>query len=427
VTATAPREPDHDTNGEPDETEFALELDEFLELKMEPPPPILGTSRNAILVVGGLHIIAGQEGIGKTTLTLDLAFSLASGVDWLGWKVPAPVSLLLIENEGPQHAFREKLREKREHWPHELHGRIYVQTWNWGGLSFGDVEANAKARAFLDEYTVDVVIGDPLDSLGAEGVGSPADVREFKKLLVPLGLQTTTAFVLLHHLQHNISTDEEVKQLSGVWGRPADLIMTVKSTGRPDQLRVNPAKPRWARDTFRPVVAGMIRETSGFERLGEEGDAKLLEDEIAKLLADGTWRTVTKIASKQEGGIGARRETVESCLRGNGHMFTWLTGREVGMSPRAVVWQLIENKDLRPETRDEDPTGAKAELAQARLDLSAAGEPTDTLSAAEGRMGTDTDNGPVGRPGPWDESGPVDSEGEPDFTAQDESFPWDER
>ena len=51
---------------------------------------------------GGLALIGGQAGSGKTTFAIDAAFHLAGGVDWLGWKVPEPLRVLVIENEGPR-------------------------------------------------------------------------------------------------------------------------------------------------------------------------------------------------------------------------------------------------------------------------------------------------------------------------------------
>ena len=46
-------------------------------------------------------MVYGDGGAGKTTLCLDLACHLAGGDEWLGIDVAAPLSVLLIENEGP--------------------------------------------------------------------------------------------------------------------------------------------------------------------------------------------------------------------------------------------------------------------------------------------------------------------------------------
>lgn len=409
MTATAPLEPS--TNGEPqDETPFALELGEFIALQVEPPEPLLGDRRNTIIPVGGLGLIAGKEGIGKTTLILDLSLHLASGLDWLGFEVPRPVNVCIIENEGPQHAFRTKIAEKVAAWhgPTErdpdgigfaFPGRIYVQTWNWGGLSFKDPEARERVRAHLEDAEIAVVIGDPLDTLGVEGVGSPEDVRKFREHLTTLGLYVDRAFIFLHHLSHHTDGKDELEQISGVWGRPADAILTVKAMHRPDMIRLNPAKLRHARDTVRPVVVGLVRNTGGFELLAEEGDPRLLESDIADLLDDGVWRTYPEIAEKGKGGIGGRGPDIKACLFSNPHLFTSRPGKEVlgvdgkPRSSKAVLWQLLKNHDNLPEPPEES-------------------DPSEPLSAPLSLDGEwtmdDPDPTPADVTGAQDESGRVD-------------------
>jgi hypothetical protein len=88
------------------------------------------------------------------------------------------------------------------------------------------------------------------------------------------------------------------------------------------------------------MIVGLVRETAAVERLGEEGDPRLLEEEIAELLGDGKPRTRDEISTKSKGGIGARKEAVEACLTGNAHLFRSVPGNEVGRSARATVWLL---------------------------------------------------------------------------------------
>ena len=141
---------------------FALSLDDYIAQEDESPQPLLGDERNAFIPQGGLVILGGGPGIGKTTLILDLSLHLASGLDYLGATVSRPLRILLVENEGPQSMFREKLRHKREHWEHEISGGVYVQRWRWGHFSFADRDAAERAREFVEHEHIDLVIGDPL-------------------------------------------------------------------------------------------------------------------------------------------------------------------------------------------------------------------------------------------------------------------------
>jgi nucleoside-triphosphatase THEP1 len=331
---------------------FALSLDEFIAQQVETPVPLLGDDRNTIIPAGGLVLIAGRPGIGKTTLAVDLAFHLASGLDWLGFKVARPLRVLLIENEGPVQMFRDKLRHKQEHWLHPLKGGIDVQTWRWGCFSFRANDARERIFDALAERAVDVVIGDPLGTLGMEGVGSPEDVRNFVGSLVELGLTRTRAFVFSHHFRKEGGADE-ITQLQGAWGGPLDTLITLKETQRTDEIRLNVPKLRHGRDALKPLVVGLIRETASFKLLGEEGGLRPLAQEIAELLADGEWRTRDEIARKSKGGIRARAEDVEACLAGNAHLFRSGPGDEHGRSSRATLWQLVPAPGTsRDECRD---------------------------------------------------------------------------
>ena len=247
---------------------LALRLRDFLDLDLKPQPALLGTEDDAIIPMGGLVILAGMPGAGKTTLVIDFAFHLASGRDWLGIPTPRPANLLFVENEGPQHKFQNKLRRKAELWQHETGGDIHVHVWRWGSFSFGDQDALAMMLDYLDEHDIHVIVGDPLDTLGAQGVGSPEDTRAFVSLLPPLGLTKNRSFLFLHHFRKEVSVSE-INQVSGAWGGRLDSLLVLKETEQPDELRLSFPKLRWA-DQRQPLILGKIKNTASFEVLAEE-------------------------------------------------------------------------------------------------------------------------------------------------------------
>ena len=75
---------------------------------------LLGEPEKVFLAKGSLFMVYGLEGSGKSTWTLDGLVYLAAGVDWLGIKVPRPVRICIIENEGPPSLFQQKLWTKVE-------------------------------------------------------------------------------------------------------------------------------------------------------------------------------------------------------------------------------------------------------------------------------------------------------------------------
>lgn len=250
---------------------LAVSLDDFLAIDFQAPDSFLGTNDDCLLPAGGLAIVAGMPAVGKTTLIIDLAFHLASGVDWLAIPVPKPLRIMIIENEGPQHRFQLKLRQKKLSWPHPIQGELQIQTWRWGDFTFRD--ATNYFRDHLDEHDIDIVIGDPLDTLGPQGVGGPDETRDFVALLTPLGLTANRAFVFLHHFRKELAI-HELNQVSGSWGGRLDTLLTLKAGDKDEESRLAFPKVRWGTQhpERKPLILGKLAPQLAFEILAEQSD-----------------------------------------------------------------------------------------------------------------------------------------------------------
>jgi hypothetical protein len=369
--------------GEPGEFDgpVFLGVHEFASKTYAPPEPLLGTDETAILARGSFNLLAGRPGTGKTTLLLDVVCHLAAGIPWPPadeserapdpWPCPRPLNCAIIENEGPQEMFKAKVEDKLSHFPHPIVGedgrpRIFVHTLHWGAFSFADRLLVEKARRELDEHQIDLVIGDPLASLGLEGVGSPAETTAFIQQLRPLGLGTHRAFLFLHHFRERAERDEdELSRLSGAWGGHLDTLLTLAATGKEDHARLAYPKIRWnkARPP-QPIILGKVFRTRSFEALAAESDAGLLEPVIAKWLEDHRaaeggkgklgWETETVIAK----GIGARRSHVAKCLEGAQHLFAQAskeTKMELKARGNAKLWGLAGWQEYGVDVDSENP------------------------------------------------------------------------
>src|SRR5207248_9950896 len=135
----------------------AVPLDAFLAAHDgDPAECLLGTPDDAILPVGGLLLLAGREGVGKSTLALDAAFHLASGLPWLGLPVPRPLRVLLIQNEGPCEPFRRKLQRKADSWSSPLLGGIFVHVDPWGCVSLASGMHGDTIRDYIESEKIDL-------------------------------------------------------------------------------------------------------------------------------------------------------------------------------------------------------------------------------------------------------------------------------
>jgi AAA domain len=328
------------------ERPFALPLDEFIAAKSETPPALVGDETENLLPAFGLMILFAKGGKGKTTLIVDAALHFASGIDWLGFTIDRPLRVLFIENEGPREPFRAKLELKRKLWQHEIGGAVFVQTFEWGAFTLADTGDVERLHAYCADNEIDVVIGDPLDSLGVDGVGSPEDTRKFMALMGQAGLFRAVAFLLLHHPRKEGSRDE-LDEVSGAWGgKPDTMLRLDKLDG--NRARLSFPKVRWSRRGTRPAyILAFDPDTEGFTVAHEEeAEERDYLAELEELLADGTWRTSREIASpKEDGGIGASRDRIETLLANNPDLFISRNGKDVGRSARSTVWQLARGSE----------------------------------------------------------------------------------
>jgi AAA domain/Bifunctional DNA primase/polymerase, N-terminal len=235
---------------------FSLPVAEFVAAKHDAPPALIGTDDDCLLPARGLGMIVGRGGKGKTSLVVDLALHAAAGVDWLGIPIGRPLRVLLLENEGPREMFRRKLERRLASWEHELDGRLHVHVQSWAGFKLEDAGVAELNRA-CDELGIDLVIGDPLDSLGMEGEGSPSEARRMVDRLKAAGLAALRAWLLLHHTRKANDVDA-VDAASGDWGGRPDLSpQTRQARGQPRPAHVPESalgRPRTRRphSHFRP-------------------------------------------------------------------------------------------------------------------------------------------------------------------------------
>lgn len=363
---------------------FAISIADFITDVGKSPPPLIGSVDDCILPAYGLLLLIAKGGKGKTTLTIDAILHLASGIRWLGIEVPRPLRVLLIENEGPREPFRRKLERRLGNWRHPLKGEIFVYAENWGQARLDADSFIDRLNDFVGREQIDLIVGDPLDTLGMEGNGAPKDTREMVARLQRAGLFTRVAWWILHHARKE-RADDAIDEASGSWaGKPDALLGLEKLRG--DGARLGFHKLRWGlRDGF-ALQLGYDPEAEVFELLGEAQDHGEPRDylaEVEELLADGQWRTSREISATREEGIGAKREVVERLLNENPGRFASCTGsaaRAMGRRPNATLWSLAPTAEpVEPDGPEPDATAPLASGSPRREP-----EPASHIGGAEG-------------------------------------------
>ena len=349
-TPTPPQQSTPPTALTPDAvTPFAVPLGAFLDKPRDPVPALaVDSDGRPVIARKSLVMLGARGGRGKTTLAIDWMIHLALGKDYLCFATPEPCKILLIENEGPEEQFADKLRDRIVQLStaeqEQVRDRIHVYCMDWGGFNLGAMMSDLVA--YVDEHEFDLVFGDPLDALGIDGVGSPEDTRRFLALMKDAGLNSRCAWWLNTHPRKE-ETREAIDEIAGAWGGKPDTIMLLDLLPD-DRSRIRFPKIRWAKRGTRPnILLAYDADAETFAYLcDEEDDERDYLSEITELLADDVWRTVKDIAKpKDKGGIGAGESTIKPLLEQHPDTFQSCTGTaaaRLGRSTQAILWNLVE-------------------------------------------------------------------------------------
>jgi hypothetical protein len=217
-------------------------LEAFAALKEPDAEALARTSAGGTVISSrGLVIVYGDGGAGKTTLTIDCAFALASGKPWLGLVEPdRPLRIAVIEAEGPREEFRRKLERKLAHHGDTLDGRISVLEEPWAEFTFADETHRSALATAIDRDATDLVLVGPVAAVGMVGGGTPDEIRAFEELLKKLRtiVKRPFAIMLVHH-------ENRIGKISGAWERVPDTLMHITGQGH-GRTRIWWQKARWA-------------------------------------------------------------------------------------------------------------------------------------------------------------------------------------
>jgi putative DNA primase/helicase len=83
----------------------AIALEDFLARNLPPRPMLM----SPILPTAGLGMLFAPRGVGKTHVSLGIAYAVASGTGFLRWSVPEPRRVLFVDGEMPGQPLQERL------------------------------------------------------------------------------------------------------------------------------------------------------------------------------------------------------------------------------------------------------------------------------------------------------------------------------
>jgi hypothetical protein len=241
------------------------------------PPPEWGIDE--VYPQGGLVLLFGPRGIGKTFVTLGWSFAHAATGEWLGRSaLRGPVLYILAEGRG---GLGVRVRAQKEHLGIEGHAGVYFITQAVPTLDAAELARLIATIKALPEPPVAVV----WDTLSRTFVGGDENTSKDMATYVDNTDRVGEACgnltrIIIHHSGHN-STDRE--RGSSVLGAAADSIIAMRE--RDGLLEVACEKQKDAGE-FDPI----------FVQLQEAAESRVISLHDPRGVTDGILTSVEKVA-----------------------------------------------------------------------------------------------------------------------------------
>lgn len=243
------------------------------------------------LSMQGLAMIYAFRGVGKTQVSMECAYALASGGSFLGWQAPAPVNVLFIDGEMPATVLQERLAQIAASSSHKQTASLKFITPDEQDPSIGMLDLSRPAdQAELEPHLdgVQVIIIDNLSTLCRTGKENEGEswllVQEWCLRQRAAG----RSVLIIHHAgkngeQRGSSRREDVLDTVICLKRPGDYT--------PDQgatFEVHFEKARGlVGDCVAPFLAKLTTDFEGNRVWVKESLEKSTAEKVAALLNEG--------------------------------------------------------------------------------------------------------------------------------------------
>jgi hypothetical protein len=212
---------------------------------------------DGILNQGAKMTLGGSSKAGKTWLLMDLAFSISTGREWIGFKVHKG-RVFYVNLEIQEQYFRKRGRSIKKAKEIPEKERIpNLDVWTLRGCF---MTAEAFKEAILEEIgdeKYDVIIVDPLYKiLNGADANSAGEMQKILAELEQVSTQANAALVYADHFSKgNQAKKASIDRISGsgVNARDPDVIATFTEHKEPDCLTL-----QWTLRNFRPSPSVVV-------------------------------------------------------------------------------------------------------------------------------------------------------------------------
>jgi hypothetical protein len=312
----------------------------FMDTPQAMPPELVA----GVLHKGSKLAFGGSSKAFKTWCLLDLAFSVAHGVDWLGFPT-AQGKVLFVNFEIQNYAWQRRIAAVARAKQVELKPGA-IQLWNLRGhaADFRQLIPRIIQRARRESFAL--VICDPIYKLyGGTDENAAGDVAALLNSLERLAVETGAAIAFgAHFAKGNAAGKEAIDRISGsgVFARDPDSLLIFTKHEQPDSFTVEPILRNFA-----PVPPFVVSWKFPLMERDEQLDpAKLKQvagrkpenvpEDLLKLLPDGGLTNPDFAQAAKEQGISERSyyRLKKELEKGGKIMLSKVNGKWTPISPK---------------------------------------------------------------------------------------------
>lgn len=324
---------------------------EFIDFQ---PPKDFVLAGDCHVTRGGITVLGGAPGVGKSRAALGLALAGATGERWMGFEVHSKFKTLVIQAENGPYRLKGELTEISEGIKENLDDWLRVTPPPTYGLAFTEPGFRAAIKEVIDNWKPSLIIIDPWNR--ATQGDKQADAKEALDGLfacLPENPEEKPAIMIVHHLRKR-SSDHQRKagrdllhELAGTYqiGSSARCVFALEpATNDTEDDRVvltccknndgtEGAPSAWYRQN------GLFGECDDFDweafHCGELKQQGVTLEAIKGALSGAGWMTKSAAVSRLvDGGACKRSAGYNSLKRFSAHFEIDKSGRKIRLVER---------------------------------------------------------------------------------------------
>jgi len=207
----------------------AVSANQLVEVEYEDPPMVIG---RGLLPAFGYSVMAAIAKTGKTSMAIQLALSVASGTDFLGFPVENRVNILYCYLEGTAQSMAKLIRQQLDGWGSAISiDRLHLLECR--GLTLEKQASINILKGEISKVGAQLVIIDPISRALSRDLNKLENVTTFinRMEVISSELDNPVAWLFLHHYgKPTITKRQSIHEIIGSsgWGNYAEACIGIE-------------------------------------------------------------------------------------------------------------------------------------------------------------------------------------------------------